>query len=309
MAVRVSLQDVARQAGVSVSTVSLALSGQGRMAAATRERIVRCAAELGYVRNPVIASLAAGRFRHMGKPMVVAAWAPAGLPPGNHLEEQAPNMGMHIVSLSETDDDLADHIASIGAQGLVVTGRGLAQEMLITLTVPTVMWLDECPMRMATDVVDNFDWWVSTTGAIERVRAAGCRRPALVTIPSPVRHWHDDVRLGAARFAGVPVLEHDGNGDRLQAFVREICPDVVIGNVATVCHDLRRYGMDLPFVCLILMENGFSDGLAGWLPDDRQQSLISLQLIEERLRYGPRTPRRVTVAPRWCPGPSFQQKS
>ena len=290
-----------------MSTVSLALSGQGRMSVATRERVVRCAAELGYVRDPVIASLAAGRFRHMGKPMIVAAWTPAGSPPGNHLDEHAPGMGMHIVTLSVAGDALADRIASLGAQGLVVTGRGLSPEVLSALAVPIVMWFDDCPTRMVADVVDNFDWWVSTTGAIERVRAAGCRRPVLVTIPSPVRHWHDDVRLGAARFAGIPVLEYDGSRDRLQAFVRETRPDVVIGNVATVIHDLRRLGLDPPFVCLILIEHGFSDGLAGWLPDARQQGLISLQLIEERLRHGPRTPRRVTVAPRWCPGPSFQQ--
>jgi hypothetical protein len=305
MAARVSLHDVALRAGVSVSTVSLALSGQGRLSPATRERVTRCATELGYVRDPVVASLAAGRFRHAGKAMIVAALTRTGLSRGNHLEALAPALGMHVVAVDTPDEHLADQLERIGAKGLVVTQHGLSAQALTAMTVATVLWVEEEPILVPADVVENFDWWVATSGAIGRVRAAGSLRPVLVTIPASPRHWQDDVRLGAARHLDVPVHEHDGDLGRLRGFLAEFRPDVVIGNIAAVRRDVERLGFHLPFVCLIVLADGQCDGLTGWRPDEQQQSLVSLELIEQRVRYGPRTPRRITLAPRWRQGPSF----
>lgn len=59
---RPTLADVAAAAGVSVSTASLAFSGAGPVAAATRERVLATAAELGYSGpNPMARSLRRGR--------------------------------------------------------------------------------------------------------------------------------------------------------------------------------------------------------------------------------------------------------
>ena len=46
---RVTLRDVAREAGISIGTVSMALSHDPRVAEATRERVAAAAARLGYV--------------------------------------------------------------------------------------------------------------------------------------------------------------------------------------------------------------------------------------------------------------------
>jgi DNA-binding LacI/PurR family transcriptional regulator len=58
---RVGIKDVARAAGVSITTVSHALSGKGRLTDETRERVRRVADELGYTPHPVARSLASGR--------------------------------------------------------------------------------------------------------------------------------------------------------------------------------------------------------------------------------------------------------
>lgn len=58
---RVGIKDVARAAGVSITTVSHALSGKGRLTDATRERVRRVADDLGYTPHPVAQSLASGR--------------------------------------------------------------------------------------------------------------------------------------------------------------------------------------------------------------------------------------------------------
>ncbi|HSJ51183.1 MAG TPA: LacI family DNA-binding transcriptional regulator, partial [Actinomycetota bacterium] len=57
----VGIKDVAREAGVSITTVSHALSGKGRLPEETRARVQRVAAELGYTPNAAARSLAGGR--------------------------------------------------------------------------------------------------------------------------------------------------------------------------------------------------------------------------------------------------------
>jgi len=54
---RVTMASIAERAGVSKNTVSLALRHDPQIPVATRERIERIAAELGYAKNPVVAQL------------------------------------------------------------------------------------------------------------------------------------------------------------------------------------------------------------------------------------------------------------
>src|SRR5690606_34394330 len=62
-----TLTDVARAAGVSLSTASLAFSGAGPISDATRDKVLAAAAELGYHGpNPVAASLRRGRSGVVG---------------------------------------------------------------------------------------------------------------------------------------------------------------------------------------------------------------------------------------------------
>ncbi len=57
----VTLEQVAQKAGVASRTVSDALKGQGRVAAATRENVRRIAREMNYVPNAAARALATGR--------------------------------------------------------------------------------------------------------------------------------------------------------------------------------------------------------------------------------------------------------
>ena len=58
-----NIYDIARTIGVSITTVSHALTGRGRVSPATRERILQAAAEIGYTANPHARSLVSGRSR------------------------------------------------------------------------------------------------------------------------------------------------------------------------------------------------------------------------------------------------------
>ncbi|MBH0009711.1 LacI family DNA-binding transcriptional regulator [Salinibacterium sp. SWN1162] len=61
-----SIEDVARRAGVSTATVSRALSGNGPVSAASREKVADAAAALDYVVSSSASSLASGRTKNVG---------------------------------------------------------------------------------------------------------------------------------------------------------------------------------------------------------------------------------------------------
>lgn len=63
---RATLKDVARAAGVSQSTTSRAMSGEGYVAAAVRERVLATAEELGYVPHAMASSLRKQVSRSIG---------------------------------------------------------------------------------------------------------------------------------------------------------------------------------------------------------------------------------------------------
>ena len=63
---RVTISDVASQAGVSKSTVSHALSGKRPISPATRQRIQRAIDKLGYQPNPIAQRLAGGQTKAIG---------------------------------------------------------------------------------------------------------------------------------------------------------------------------------------------------------------------------------------------------
>ncbi|MFT4051026.1 MAG: LacI family DNA-binding transcriptional regulator [Microbacterium sp.] len=60
------IEEVARAAGVSTTTVSRALSGRGRVSVATREHVCAVADRLGYVVSAAAATLASGRAQNIG---------------------------------------------------------------------------------------------------------------------------------------------------------------------------------------------------------------------------------------------------
>src|SRR5258708_39009235 len=63
---RVTIRDVAAEAGVSIGTASKALNGQGKLRAETRERVMRAAQRLGFAPNTLAQALLAGRSFTVG---------------------------------------------------------------------------------------------------------------------------------------------------------------------------------------------------------------------------------------------------
>jgi len=66
VAKKITINDVAQAAGVSVSTVSLVLSGKGRISSATGQRVNDAVEQLGFVRNRQASALRGGQSGVIG---------------------------------------------------------------------------------------------------------------------------------------------------------------------------------------------------------------------------------------------------
>jgi DNA-binding LacI/PurR family transcriptional regulator len=105
MAERATLSTVAARAGVSPSTASLAFAGSPKVAAATVERVLRAADELGYAGpNPVAASLRTGRSgvvgAVVGERLLYAFRDPVAVQLLDGLTEQLGTLGVGLLLLA-----------------------------------------------------------------------------------------------------------------------------------------------------------------------------------------------------------------
>lgn len=130
----VTSHDVARLAGVSQPTVSRALRGDGRIAQATRERIEKAAAELGYVPSELGRSLSTRSTRQIA--MVADLESPLYPTLVGPLHDRFAEHGYRMVLLAERGDDQVTYARlldrSVDAAVLTTTllGSSLSQLLL-----------------------------------------------------------------------------------------------------------------------------------------------------------------------------------
>ena len=60
----ITMKDIAKEAGITIASVSNALRGTSKVSVATRDRVRAIAKKLGYRRNPAFAALGALAHRH-----------------------------------------------------------------------------------------------------------------------------------------------------------------------------------------------------------------------------------------------------
>jgi DNA-binding LacI/PurR family transcriptional regulator len=187
---RVSIKDVAREAGVSVTTVSHALNDKGRLNPETRSRVREVATKLGYRPNPAARSLVSGRTG------LIAAIASLPAKPrvafteiGYYNELIGAATGVAVAH------DYALVIAPLGAgafvwdrvplDGVIVIGPMAGDPALPLLRergVPFVT-VRRDPAGGASDAVVTIDDVAATRRALDHLAEEGARRVALISIP------------------------------------------------------------------------------------------------------------------------------
>ncbi len=124
---RVTIRDVAAQAGVSIGTASKALNGQGKLRAETRDRVAAAARELGFAPNVLARGLLAGRTYTVGV-ITTDSFGRFSIPVMLGAED-ALGAGQISVFMCDTRDDpdrerqYLDMLLSRRVDGLIVAGR------------------------------------------------------------------------------------------------------------------------------------------------------------------------------------------
>jgi DNA-binding LacI/PurR family transcriptional regulator len=180
------MAEVARRAGVSLSTVSRALSGSPLVSDKTREQIRRTAGKLGYHVDAVGSSLRTGLTRTIAVVIPLKHAADQGFSDPFFLEilgalaEELAGRGYSML-LHKVAEDPSEWVRSIArgrrADGVIIIGQSLHHESLNQLAdagYPVVVWGARLPgQRYVTIGSDN-----ETGGhdATAHLLEQGCRR-------------------------------------------------------------------------------------------------------------------------------------
>lgn len=232
-----SIHDVARAAGVSISTVSYALTGKRSVAAATRRRVQRIADELDYRPNARARALASRRTSILAvtEPLRADTSTEAHLAFVLATAKAARRHDYDVLLL--TQEEAAGGLRRVTSQGIVdgiiildVLTHDERVELARTLDVPCVVV--GVPTETAGLTCVDLDFVAVGRMAVRRLADAGHRRIGFVGHPA------GSYRTGASNFP--PRLRNGvtDEAERLGVVVDVTTPEPNAGAVRNVVADL-----------------------------------------------------------------------
>jgi DNA-binding LacI/PurR family transcriptional regulator len=205
----VTLQDVADEAGVAVSTASRALANPDRVSAATRQHVQSVAMRLGYRHNRMTAPAEAGRMPMLAL-LVADITNPSNFDVIRGAEAQARAAGYTLVlgDTQENPEFERAHTERLGSavEGFVLAGSRLPDEDLLELAEQrAVVLLNRQVASLPSVVTDSAD---AGRQIIEHLAALGHR--SVTYLGGPANAWSDGARWRAltasAGKAGIKVV-------------------------------------------------------------------------------------------------------
>lgn len=188
-----TVRDVAAMAGVSISTVSRALSAPDMVNEVTRQRVVEAARELGYRPNPAARGLRVGRTNNLGL-LIPDLENPFFASVTKGVQARARAAG-YAVFVADSDEDPAQEIELIGnlanqVDGIILASpRAASQDLLDATAGKTVVMLNREVGEIPSITVDNADGILQ---AVTHLRALGHRTIAYAS--GPVHSWSGEER-------------------------------------------------------------------------------------------------------------------
>ena len=334
-----SLRDLARQLGLSHTTVSEALRDNPRVKIETRKRVQKVAQEAGYRHNPLAGALMSemrrsrtGTFR--GVIAVIDLDGP---------DKRPVNASRYHVELTKGASERASELGFkaesfvIGKGGIsaarldhILQSRGIRGVFLLPVSDnPDLSRLDWT--RYAGIYADYIierpglhsvcaDHFRSMVTAMQRLQSMGYRRPGLVLQKHHderlLHRWeaafrsYQDYHDGVARIS--PLMTPEINQEEFTEWFRQTRPDVVLCHRAEVIKWMEAAGASVPkthgFCCLNVLMNiipcaGLN--LQARLIGARGVELIIAQLY--RNEYGVPDHASITTIPgSWTDGPTLR---
>jgi len=197
---RVTLDDVARIAGVSKATVSRVINGKSCVRPHVRDRVLKAVKKLNYHPNGVARALATQRTGQIALLLSLPSSMPGyglGLIQGIEavLRREQLHLVLHVLDAQSAQWDPPASVAQRQVDGLIVGGNLSKARWLSALagdTLPVVVLGDEVPEDAHLSTV-TIDWLTPSFQVAERLLQHGHRRIALIV---PTGRWGEQVRAG-----------------------------------------------------------------------------------------------------------------
>lgn len=334
---RITIKDVARQAGVHFTTVSLALRHHPSIPLTTRERIEGIAKDLGYTPNPIFSALT--HFRVHGR---IRATPPRVAYLINHPIEQVPHeqafwagakqqaeilgYDLELISVSKGHHDsksLERYLKGQNISGIIISNfePGLS-DLKLNWNNFAVVKINSYHMEPAVTSVSN-DQRQDVRLAFREMFRLGYRRIGLAVgradeESTQYRHSAGYLieRAANPQAETVPVLlfphqsDHQSVSRLLGQWVRKQRPDAVLCNWYSTRQMLENAGLRVPqdvaCACLCLMAE--TPGLAGVFPNLHLAGEKAVSLLTSQLKQGAHGisefPSNTYVKSRWLDGAS-----
>lgn len=221
---RATIHDVAKQAGVSITTVSHALNGKGVVAEGTRQRVIDTAADLGYSPDAIARGLRSRRLGILGlviRPLdTLGSYQPEGvdyfLRFAGAAAVEALDRGYGLALMRDPTVGTAPGIA-LAADGFIISDPVAGDPVIALLTrngIPVV--------AVGRDIErPDFTAWLgagtstNTEAVIQHFLERGAQRIALVT-GEDNNSWNADSELAYRAWAKesgqIAIVRHQDEG-------------------------------------------------------------------------------------------------
>lgn len=338
---RVTHRAIARQVGVSQSTVSRALAGSHLLPQETIARVRQAAKALGYRPDPTLAAVAQCRWRRsqsaqdptIGVILERPRGGPEGIGDGDlpvGMVNQAAAMGYQLTVFFRSDYPnsrvLQRTLRARGIRGLVIgpvfddpPAEDLAWDQFVAVSVAAGRYRPPIPEV-------RFDHFEAIVLAWEKSVAAGHRRIGIALFDHRLGLIDDDLRAGAAhicqthRFAHLPPVPPLVYGfgitpGEVASWIERYQIGMVIGFSSNIYWQMHEAGISIPeevaFCSLHLSREDVRDGIAGCLSSGLPCGAEAIEMLHRGLlanAYG-LSPTRIThmLEPVWVDGRSLGQ--
>jgi LacI family transcriptional regulator len=339
MAVQPTMREIAAEAGVSLTTVSLALRRHPRIPPETREKILRIAETHGYTRDPVVSTLmnqlrTARQHRGVEKIAVLSWWDRPGAQNARGVQlyegmrERAKRLGYEIEEFwarepRMTGTRLSQILHTRAIRGIVLSS------MLHSRGRASLKWEHFAAATMSHTILQPRLHRVAPTHyenmilALRSLKRLGYTRVGYVNLVES-EDMNNDTWLAAYlayqfRLHGSitipPLLTPRWDKTALKTWLARHEPQAVVSNwpeLLTLLRELKlQVPADLGFACLDTLP-----GVEPWAGIDVRRNEVgarTIDLVVEQLQnneYGlPAAPKTVTVEGAWHDGPTLKLPS